>query len=128
MYSSLTTVAGIREIKALPPSFIEVLLGVIDVDAGEPFAIECSFEGKPTPSIEWTKDGQPLLPSSRINLCYDGESASLRIASSQVSDSGRYCCNILNLAGVAEGGSNLNVFKRKNSGKCFSICLSLKNT
>ncbi|EHA98367.1 Hemicentin-1, partial [Heterocephalus glaber] len=66
--------------------------------AGADVELECRTSGVPTPQVEWTKDGQPLLPEDpHAQLREDGQV--LRITSSHLGDEGQYQCMAFSPAG-----------------------------
>lgn len=74
--ASLTvTPATIAEVPEERPLFLHGLKDVI-TDEGQPLIIEAPFTGNPIPSVEWTKDGEPLRPTDRILLTCDGNKVS----------------------------------------------------
>ncbi|XP_049752935.1 hemicentin-2 isoform X2 [Elephas maximus indicus] len=82
-----------------PPSVLgagaaQEVLGV----AGGEVELECRTSGVPTPQVEWTKDGQPiLLGDPHVQLWEDSQV--LRITSSHLGDEGRYQCVAFSPAG-----------------------------
>ncbi|XP_045626988.1 hemicentin-2 [Ursus americanus] len=83
----------------IPPSVLgagaaQEVLGL----AGAKVELECWTSGVPAPQVEWTKDGQPVLPGDpRVQLQEDGQV--LRITSSHLGDEGRYQCVAFSPAG-----------------------------
>ncbi|XP_012576655.1 PREDICTED: hemicentin-2 [Condylura cristata] len=76
--------------------------------AGAEVQLECRAAGVPTPQVEWTKDGQPvLLGDPRVQLQEDGQV--LRIASSHLGDEGRYQCVAFSPAGQQAKDFQLSV-------------------
>ena len=57
--------------------------------------LSCNVTGRPTPSVSWTKNGEDLVPSSRVNV----SGHELVISQAAVSDSGIYQCWADNVAG-----------------------------
>jgi len=55
----------------------------------------CNVSGWPTPSVSWTKNGEVVMPSSRVSI--DGHR--LMITQATVMDSGIYQCWAENVAG-----------------------------
>lgn len=66
------------------------------MDAGTTAVLNCQAEGEPTPTIEWSRQGRPLLGNDRFSTLSNG---SLRISSAQKEDTAEYECVARNLLG-----------------------------
>lgn len=66
------------------------------VDAGTTLVLNCQAEGEPTPVIEWSRQGRPLLSNDRFSTLSNG---SLRVSSAQKEDTAEYECVARNLLG-----------------------------
>ncbi|KAM6962600.1 hemicentin-1 [Aplochiton taeniatus] len=66
------------------------------VDAGTTVVLHCQAQGEPTPVIEWSRQGLPLLGNDRLNTLSNG---SLRVSSAQKEDTSEYECVARNLLG-----------------------------
>uniref|UniRef100_A0A3Q3ALP3 Hemicentin 1 n=1 Tax=Kryptolebias marmoratus TaxID=37003 RepID=A0A3Q3ALP3_KRYMA len=66
------------------------------VDAGTTVVLNCQAEGEPTPMIEWSCQGRPLLVNDRFSTL---SNSSLRITSAQKEDTAEYECVARNLLG-----------------------------
>uniref|UniRef100_H3DL88 Hemicentin-1 n=1 Tax=Tetraodon nigroviridis TaxID=99883 RepID=H3DL88_TETNG len=77
------------------PTITEEPVGTV-VDAGSTVVLNCQAEGEPTPTIEWSQQGRPLLGNDRFSSLSNG---SLRISSVQKEDTARYECVARNLVG-----------------------------
>nr|XP_033816119.1 hemicentin-1 isoform X1 [Geotrypetes seraphini] len=62
----------------------------ISVIVNNPLELFCVTSGIPPPKIAWLKDGRPLPQTDAMHVLRGGEM--LRIASTQVEDTGRYTC------------------------------------
>ncbi|XP_057667153.1 obscurin isoform X17 [Diorhabda carinulata] len=80
------------------PLFLHSIKDTI-TDEGQPLVIEAPFTGNPIPSAEWTKDGEPLLPSERVLMTCDGRRVGLKIDKALPSDAGIYGVKIINPLG-----------------------------
>ncbi|XP_053737549.1 hemicentin-1 isoform X1 [Synchiropus splendidus] len=66
------------------------------VDAGTTVVLDCQAEGEPTPVVEWSRQGRPLLSSNHFSIMKNG---SLRLSSTQKEDTSEYECVARNLIG-----------------------------
>ncbi|XP_061153333.1 hemicentin-1 isoform X4 [Syngnathus typhle] len=66
------------------------------VDAGTTLVLNCQAEGEPTPVIEWSRQGHPLLASDHFSSLSNG---SLRVNSAQKEDTAEYECVARNSLG-----------------------------
>ncbi|KAM8746417.1 hemicentin-1 isoform 1-T1 [Acanthopagrus schlegelii] len=66
------------------------------VDAGTTVVLNCQAQGEPTPMVEWSRQGRPLLGNDRFSTLSNG---SLRISSAQKEDTAEYECVARNLLG-----------------------------
>lgn len=66
------------------------------VDAGTTVVLNCQAEGEPSPVIEWSREGRPLLGSDHFSALSNG---SLRISSAQKEHTAEYECVARNLLG-----------------------------
>ena len=67
--------------------------------------IRCPVSGVPTPAITWERDGVLLLDQDKISVRGD----SLVIRGTEVEDSAKYTCRVLNVAGMDELSSTLKI-------------------
>ncbi|XP_069009305.1 hemicentin-1 [Embiotoca jacksoni] len=65
-------------------------------DAGTTAVLNCQADGEPTPMIEWSRQGRPLLGNDRFSTL---SNSSLRISSAQKEDTSEYECVARNLLG-----------------------------
>ncbi|EMP34415.1 Contactin-4, partial [Chelonia mydas] len=66
---------------------------------------ECKANGRPKPSYNWLKDGEPLMPQDRIQI----EHGALTITNVNLSDAGMYQCVAENRHGVIFTSAELSV-------------------
>jgi len=63
---------------------------------GQTVELSCNVSGWPTPSVSWTKNGEDMVPSSRVSI--DGHRVVMTQAT--VMDSGIYQCWAENIVGL----------------------------
>lgn len=112
-----------------PPRIVEHPSDLI-VSKGEPATLNCKAEGRPTPTVEWYKDGERVEtdrdnPRSQRMLLPSGSLFFLRIVHGRRSkpDEGSYVCVARNYLGEAVShNASLEV-----ASKC-NICCSFRIT
>ena len=67
--------------------------------------IRCPVSGVPTPAITWERDGVLLLDQDKISVRGD----SLVIRGTEVEDSAKYTCRVLNVVGMDKLHSTLKI-------------------
>uniref|UniRef100_A0A672I9V3 Titin n=1 Tax=Salarias fasciatus TaxID=181472 RepID=A0A672I9V3_SALFA len=72
-----------------------------DVTIEPQFKIEIPVIGRPTPKVEWKKDGQVLKETTRINVSGTKSSTKLCIKDSNKEDSGKYTVTATSSVGTA---------------------------
>lgn len=92
------------------PTIVQSLKDVI-TDEGQPLLVEASFTANPMPSVEWTKNGEPLQPSDRVLLTCDGKKVGLRIDGAAPSDAGVYGVTLNNPFGADSSQAKADVHK-----------------
>lgn len=75
---------------------------------GQSVKLTCKVTGNPEPQLQWTKDGQTVVPSpSGAQIFQNG--ARLEISKMKVEDTGRYACTARNEAGAADDFADIDV-------------------
>ncbi|ELV11507.1 Hemicentin-1 [Tupaia chinensis] len=69
----------------------------IIVTRGKSISLECEVQGVPHPTVTWMKDGRPLTKGRGVEVLDEGRTLQLRNV--HVSDTGRYVCVAVNVAG-----------------------------
>ena len=66
-----------------------------NVVLGDDLEITCDVSGYPYPTVNWFKDGKPLMPNKRITIIDNGmyKNAILSIHDLEFEDKGEYTCN-----------------------------------
>ena len=69
---------------------------------GENLVVECNITGKPFPQVSWSKDGETLTQSSRVqistvDLTGNNYRSTLTVQSLTSADSGIYTCTGVNV-------------------------------
>ncbi|XP_054094311.2 leucine-rich repeats and immunoglobulin-like domains protein 3 isoform X3 [Callithrix jacchus] len=88
------------------PSFLRPLLDRT-VTKGETAVLQCIAGGSPPPRLNWTKDDSPLLVTERHFFAAGNQL--LIIVDSDVSDAGKYTCEMSNTLGTERGSVRLSV-------------------
>ncbi|XP_059101601.1 leucine-rich repeats and immunoglobulin-like domains protein 3 [Peromyscus eremicus] len=88
------------------PSFLRPLLDRT-VTKGETAVLQCIAGGSPPPRLNWTKDDSPLVVTERHFFAAGNQL--LIIVDSDVSDAGKYTCEMSNTLGTERGHMRLSV-------------------
>ncbi|XP_023067033.1 leucine-rich repeats and immunoglobulin-like domains protein 3 isoform X2 [Piliocolobus tephrosceles] len=88
------------------PSFLRPLLDRT-VTKGETAVLQCIAGGSPPPKVNWTKDDSPLVVTERHFFAAGNQL--LIIVDSDVSDAGKYTCEMSNTLGTERGNVRLSV-------------------
>lgn len=88
------------------PSFLRPLLDRT-VTKGETAVLQCIAGGSPPPRLNWTKDDSPLVATERHFFAAGHQL--LIIVDSDVSDAGKYTCEMSNTLGTERGNVRLSV-------------------
>ncbi|KAH0520377.1 Leucine-rich repeats and immunoglobulin-like domains protein 3 [Microtus ochrogaster] len=88
------------------PSFLRPLSDRT-VTKGETAVLQCIAGGSPPPRLNWTKDDSPLLVTERHFFAAGNQL--LIIVDSDVSDAGKYTCEMSNTLGTERGNMRLSV-------------------
>ncbi|XP_027421385.1 hemicentin-1 isoform X2 [Bos indicus x Bos taurus] len=79
----------------------------IIVTRGKSVSLECEVEGVPQPAVTWMKDGRPLTKGRGMEIMDEGRMVQLKNV--HVSDTGRYVCVAMNIAGMTDRKYDLSV-------------------
>ncbi|XP_036375886.1 hemicentin-1 [Megalops cyprinoides] len=79
----------------------------VTVTRGNDVTLQCEAEGVPRPALTWLKDGRPVASGRGVLILNEGRL--LQIKDSKVSDTGRYTCVAVNVAGQADSKHDLTV-------------------
>ncbi|KAF4010410.1 hypothetical protein G4228_001790 [Cervus hanglu yarkandensis] len=88
------------------PSFLRPLLDRT-VTKGETAVLQCIAGGSPPPRLNWTKDDSPLVVTERHFFAAGNQL--LIIVDSDISDAGKYTCEMSNTLGTERGHVRLSV-------------------
>lgn len=69
--------------------------------------LQCAAEGVPRPAVTWLKDGRPITGQQGAKVLNEGRL--LQIKDAKVSDTGRYTCIAVNVAGQADSKHDISV-------------------
>ncbi|KAM4548643.1 hemicentin-1 isoform 1-T1 [Odontesthes bonariensis] len=79
----------------------------VTVTKGSDVTIQCAAEGVPRPAVTWLKDGRPITGQHGAKILNEGRL--LQIKDAKVSDTGRYTCIAVNVAGQADSKHDISV-------------------
>ncbi|XP_073903349.1 hemicentin-1 isoform X3 [Castor canadensis] len=79
----------------------------IIVTRGKSMSLECEVQGVPQPTLTWMKDGHPLTRGRGVEILDEGRI--LQLKNIHVSDTGRYVCVAVNVAGMTDRKYDLSV-------------------
>ncbi|XP_077934173.1 hemicentin-1 [Halichoerus grypus] len=79
----------------------------IIVTRGKSISLECEVQGIPQPKVTWMKDGRPLTKGRGMEILDEGRI--LQLKNIHVSDTGRYVCVAVNVAGMTDRKYDLSV-------------------
>lgn len=91
-----------------PPKFTEQLSDVT-VYEGSTAKLRCEVKGKPSPNIEWLKNGEVLAIEARIQQTYEDDVATLVIKKINLEDNGEYICRATNDEGSDTSSAQVTV-------------------
>lgn len=80
----------------------------IAVTKGGDVTLQCAAEGVPRPAVTWLKDGRPITGQHGAKVLNEGRL--LQIKDAKVSDTGRYTCIAVNVAGQADSKHDISVY------------------
>lgn len=70
-------------------------------------SLQCAADGVPQPAVTWLKDGRPITGQHGAKVLNEGRL--LQIKDAKVSDTGRYTCIAVNVAGQADSRHDISV-------------------
>ncbi|XP_075038771.1 hemicentin-1 [Mixophyes fleayi] len=79
----------------------------VSVLLSETLVLKCESNAIPPPVLTWFKDWRPLENRSGLSISDDGSVLQIEVA--QVTDTGRYSCEAVNIAGKTEKNFNVNI-------------------
>ncbi|XP_031719721.1 obscurin [Anarrhichthys ocellatus] len=97
-----------QEITDAPPS-IQVATEDLCVEPGQPATFTAIITGRPTPNIQWYKDGEELAANENVEVSQHGARCSVTIVCPEGEDSGIYTCFAYNDSGHASCQAELTV-------------------
>lgn len=95
-------------IQEVPP-FIQVPTDDLCVVPGQSATFTVIITGRPTPQIQWYKDGEELLASDDVEVAQHGARCSVTVLRPDHNDSGIYTCFAYNESGHASCQAQLTV-------------------
>lgn len=91
-----------------PPTFDEQLTDITVFEGGMA-KFRCEVKGRPSPKIEWLKNGEVVAADARVEQTYEDNLATLVIKKVQLDDQGEYVCRASNEEGSGTSSAQMNV-------------------
>ncbi|KAK7869432.1 hypothetical protein R5R35_008161 [Gryllus longicercus] len=108
--AKLDVTSRMRDAPEEKPMFLHGLKDV-SVEEGAPLSLGAPFIGNPIPDVEWSKDGVPISPSSKVQITCNGKRVGLEVNPAALSDAGDYTCKISNPLGEESSTAKASVRK-----------------
>ncbi|XP_014071356.2 obscurin isoform X1 [Salmo salar] len=99
---------AIEEMPTAPPS-IQVPVEDLCVEPGQSATFTIIITGRPTPEIQWYKDGEELLANENVEVVQNGARCSLTVLCPESEDGGIYTCWAYNDLGHTSCQAQLTV-------------------
>ncbi|KAI4798807.1 hypothetical protein KUCAC02_020466 [Chaenocephalus aceratus] len=97
-----------QEMTDAPPS-IQVPAEDLSVDPGTPATFTAIITGRPSPNVQWYKDGEELAADDNVQIVQHGARFSVTIVCPEGEDGGSYICFAYNESGHASCQAELSV-------------------
>lgn len=94
--------------KESAPRFMSPFTGKI-VEQGSNVVLEALIDGFPSPEIQLSKNGEPLLEKDNLNISRKNNRITIAIQNVSTADSGRYQCSAINPVGNAHSTADIVV-------------------
>ncbi|KAI5614770.1 hemicentin-1 isoform X1 [Silurus asotus] len=95
----------------VPPSIIgSEMPGETSVLLNDSIQLLCHAKGTPAPTVQWLKDGKALSRTGLANIRISPDGSTLTLTATHTTDSGKYTCVAINMAGEEDRIFNLNVY------------------
>lgn len=96
-----------------PPQFSDPLKPVV-VHEGNSYTLVAVVTGYPSPSVQWTKDGEEIKAVDHFDIKFDRVTGTcmLKVPKAAIDDSGLYSCRAFNKAGRSTSTANVVVIRK----------------
>ncbi|XP_064608636.1 vascular endothelial growth factor receptor kdr-like [Liolophura sinensis] len=104
-WNGSTTVRNItlQVLAAVHPSFIQSVEGKVFAAKGSSVTLQCLAKGRPRPTVQWLKDGEPIPDSNFTDVYITEDQRRFTIKSADESTVGLYSCYAENRLGHVVG-------------------------
>lgn len=99
--STCTAELSVKEILFAPAFVGDVETAPVRVTEGDEVNLNVEVKGKPTPKVEWTKDGKPVRETKNISIKSKDIESTVVIKAAKPEDSGHYKCTAKNKQGTS---------------------------
>lgn len=108
--------------KEAAPRFVSPFNGKI-IEQGSSIVLEAIIDGYPTPDVQLTKNGEPLIENSNLKIAHKNNRITIALENASNADAGRYSCSITNLFGNALSTADIVV---KSKSRMFTQKMNRK--
>lgn len=98
--STCTAELSVKEILFKPTFVGDAETAPVRVTEGDEVKLDVEVKGKPTPKVEWTKDGKPIRETKNLTIKSKDINSTIVLKAAKPEDSGHYKCTAKNTQGT----------------------------